>query len=100
MRLLWTLIKVAIALMIALPLAIIALGVTMGILGALFGLAVIMLKFAVIALIGYGAFRLVRGMFGGGGKPAQPTPVAQLSRSDPHYEAAMRELERELGERP
>lgn len=100
MRLLWNLVKVAVVLMIAIPLGIIVLGVTMGILGALFGLAVLALKIAFLALIGWGAFRLVSGMFGGGSKvPHVAAPPASLPPADPYHAAALRELERELGER-
>lgn len=96
MRVIWTLLKVVIALALIIPLSIIALATALGILGALIGVAILSLKIAVLALIGYGAFRLVAHLFGG---PARSTPkrVEPLPPVDPHYEAAMRELDRELG---
>lgn len=99
MRIIWTLVKIIIAAAIIVPLAIIALGLGLGILGALIGLAVLSLKLAVLALIGYGVFKLATKLFGGSKAPAPP-PVQQLPTYDPHYEAAMRELDRELGEVP
>ena len=97
MRILWTLIKVALVLAIGIPLAIIALGISLGILGTLFGLAIMTLKFACIALVGWGAFKLIAHVVGGSGKPA-PVKAMQLPPVDPYYEAARRELDRELGE--
>lgn len=99
MRLIWTLVKIVLAVAIVVPLCIIALGLGLGILGALIGLAVLSLKLAVLALIGYGVFKLATKLFGGSKTPAPP-PVKQLPTYDPHYEAAMRELDRELGEIP
>ena len=99
MRFIWTLVKVALAVAIVVPLAIIALGIGMGILGALFGLAVLVLKFGLLALVGYGVFKLATRLFGGPKNPSPPAPK-ELPTYDPHYEAAMRELDRELGEIP
>jgi membrane protein implicated in regulation of membrane protease activity len=97
MRILWTLLKVVIALMVAIPLAIVALGLTVGIVGALLGLAIVALKLAFFALIAVGVFRLARRMFGS--KPErQPPVVRELAEpTDRYYEAAMRELDVELG---
>ena len=96
MRILWTLLKVALGLMVAVPLAIIALGLTIGVLGAVFALAVIALKLACVGLVAYGAFRLARRMFGSNAKPV--TVVRELAEPrDRYYEAAMRELDVELG---
>lgn len=99
MRLIWTLVKIALAVAIVVPLCIVALGVGMGILGALFGLAVMVLKLALIGALGYAVFRMAARLFGGP-RTAAPRPIAQLPAYDPHYEAAMRELDRELGETP
>ena len=97
MRILWTLIKVAIGLAIAVPLGIIALGLTLGIVGTVIALAFMALKLACIALIAYGVFRVARFFFSG----AKPAPVSQpmsaLPPRDPYYEAAMRELDSEMG---
>jgi hypothetical protein len=99
MRILWTLLKVAIGLMVAIPLAIVALGLTIGVLGAVFALAVIALKLAFVGLIAYGVFRLARRMFAPSIKPV--TGVRELRElgepRDRYYEAAMRELDAELG---
>lgn len=96
MRILWTLLKVTLGLAIAIPLGILALALTAGILGALVGLAVLALKLACLALVGYGAFRLARMLFAPSPKPVAP-PVRDLPRPDPYYEAAMRELDAEIG---
>ena len=96
MRVIWTLFKVVIALALVIPISIIVLATALGILGALIGVAILSLKIAVLALIGYGMFRLVAHLVGG---PARSTPkrTESLPPVDPHYEAAMRELDRELG---
>jgi hypothetical protein len=52
MRILWKLLKVIIGLAIAIPLLVIALVVTLGILGTLFGLAIVALKLALLGLAG------------------------------------------------
>jgi hypothetical protein len=98
MRVIWTILKVVIGLALVIPLSIIVLATALGILGALIGVAILSLKVAVLALIGYGMFRLLARLFGG---PARSTPqrIESLPPVDPHYEAAMRELDRELGTR-
>lgn len=98
MRTLWKLFKIGIALAIAIPLGLIVLATTMGILGALFGLAVLVLKLAIVGLIAYGAFKLARNVFFGppAPKPAAPPAHRELRPADPYYEAAMRELDSEL----
>lgn len=97
MRTVWKLFKIALALAIAIPLGLIVLATTMGILGALFGLAVLVLKLACVGLIAYGAFKLARNLFfGPAPKPAPAPVVPQLPPRDPYYEAAMRELDSEL----
>ena len=95
MKVLWTLFKVVIALALAIPLSILLLATALGILGALVGVAVFALKFAVLALIGYGTLRVIGRLVRGPTK----TPVYELPSTpvDPHYEAAMRELDQELG---
>jgi hypothetical protein len=96
MRMLWTLLKVVIGLAIAVPLGVLALAVTLGVLGALLGLAIVTLKLACVALVGYGAFRLLRRALGRpSGVRTRPTP--ELPAPDPYYRAALRELEAELG---
>ncbi|MEP6990612.1 MAG: hypothetical protein ABJA80_06745 [bacterium] len=94
MRILWTLFKIIIGLAIAIPLAIVALGVV----GVVLALAILALKLAVVGLIGYGLYRVVRHLVA----PSSPArrPVASLPAPDPYYEAAMRELDREMGRAP
>ena len=100
MKVLWTLVKIVLALALLVPLSIIVLATSLGILGALFGLAVFALRLAVIGLVIYGLFRLGVALFGGS-RSERPVPPAALSAPvpprDPHYEAAMRELDQELG---
>ena len=98
MKVLWTLFKIVVALALAIPLSIIVLATALGILGALVGIAFVALKLAVFALVGWGAFQLIARLLGGPAKSEQTTATKQLAPVDPHYEAAMRELDRELGE--
>jgi hypothetical protein len=96
MRILWTLLKIIVGLAIAIPLGILALALTLGVLGTLLGLAVIALKLACVALVGYGAFRVLRRVLGH--SSGSRTPLArELPAPDPYYRAAMRELDAELG---
>jgi hypothetical protein len=99
-RVLWTLIKVVIALAIAIPVSILLLATALGILGTLIGVAILALKIAVIGLVAWGAFRLIGRLVGGSGRRERPVAMKGLPPVDPHYEAAMRELDRELGEIP
>ncbi len=98
MRVLWTFLKVVIALCVAIPLSILVLAMALGILGALVGIAILALKVAVIALIGYGAFRLISRLVGGPARVDQRKQVRDLPPADPYYQAAMRELDRDLGD--
>lgn len=98
MRVLWTFLKVVIALALAIPLCIIVLATALGLLGALVGIAILALKIAVIALVGYGAFRLIARVIGGPAKVDSRKTVKDLPPADPYYQAAMRELDRDLGE--
>ena len=98
MRILWNLFKLALGLAIAIPLGIVALAATVGLLGALVGLAIAALRIACLALIGVGAYRVGKYFFGS----KQPTPVSQprqLASADPYYDAAMREVNAHLGSR-
>src|SRR5687767_7972312 len=99
MKALWTLLKVVIALLVVVPVSIIALATALGILGALVGLAVLALKLAVFGLIGWAAFRLIGHLVCGRSHSRRKSQVAELPLApvDPHYEAAMRELDQELG---
>jgi hypothetical protein len=99
MRLLWTFVKVVLGLALAVPLAIIVLATALGLFGALVGLAFFALRIAIVGLMVYGVFRLVRWLFRHPTPAPQPRLVQDAPRPDPHYEAAMRELDRELGVR-
>ena len=101
MRVLWTLLKVIIA--IAIPVAFLALALTAGLVGTLIALAVIALKLAIVGAIGYGLFRLARAVLAPS-RNVPTAPIRELSAAapsrDPYYEAAVRELDAELGVRP
>ena len=96
MKILWTLFKVALGLVLLIPVSLIMLGLF----GTVLGLAVMLLRLAVLGLLVYGAFKLVARLFRG---PAKGTPVdvkeaPRLSSVDPYYRAAMHELDQELPE--
>ena len=98
MRTLWTLTKIVLALAIGVPLAILCLSMVLGVLGALVGLAMLVLRIAIIGLLGYAAVRLVLRMIRGPEARA-PTARALPEPVAPYREAATRELDRELGVR-
>jgi hypothetical protein len=100
MRILWTAAKLMLALVIVVPISIIVLGLTLGLFGALIGLAFVALRLAVVGLIAWGLFRLAVGLGGGRARGAKSEAIPELPAPDPHYEAAMRELDRELGVTP
>lgn len=97
MRFLWTLLKVVIALALVLPIGIIVLATVLGVFGALLGLAILALRIAVIGLLFWGAFRFVSWLLRGPTPQRPQRETKPLPAVDPHYEAAMRELDRELG---
>ena len=96
MRIVLTVFKVILGLAIAIPVGILVLALTAGVLGTLIGLAMMVLRLAFIGLVGYGLFRLARSLFGS--KPKTP-PLRELPPIDPYYDAAIRELDTELGHR-
>ena len=96
MRILWSLLKVIVGLAIAIPLGIVALALSIGILGGLLGLAILAIKLVCVGFIGYGLFRVARSLLGLSPAPAAQ-PVRQLPLTDPYYDAAMRELDAEMG---
>lgn len=99
MRFLWTLVKLVVTLAIAIPLAIIVLSISLGILGAVVGLAFVALRIAIICLIVYGLFRLAMTLLGGKSAPKPVRPASLPSTpADPYYEAARRELDLEIPE--
>ena len=101
MRVLWTLFKVIIGLAIAIPVAFLALALTAGLIGTVIALALIALKLAIVGAIGYGLYRLARAMFASSPN-VRPAAIPELSTPAPdrYYEAAVRELDAELGVRP
>jgi len=96
MRILWTFAKIVIGLALLIPLGIVVAATAFGILGVLLGLAVLTLRLAVFGLVGYAVFKVVRHFFGPPPAPVHPV-VRELPPVDKHYEAAMRELDMELG---
>ena len=54
-------------------------------------------SFAVVGLIAWGVFRLGSRLFRGSDSRSPTNEVRSLPTVDHHYEAAMRELDRELG---
>lgn len=97
MRLLWTLAKVLLALVLIIPVAMIVLATTLGILGTLFGVVILATRIAIVGLIGWGAFRLFSALMRGPAPRPRETAIPELRPVDRHYEAAMRELDQELG---
>jgi hypothetical protein len=97
MKVLWTLLKIVIGLVLVIPISIIVLATALGILGALVGIAILALKLAVFGLVGWGVFRLMTRLVGGPRAERRNT-ITELPPVDRHYEAAMRDLDRELGE--
>lgn len=96
MKVLWTLLKVMLVLLLVIPVSMFVLGTAFSVLGAIFGLAVLALRVAMAGAIVYGLFRLGSAIFGRRQGPA-PAEVRALPPVDPYYEAAKRELDRELG---
>jgi hypothetical protein len=98
MRLLWTLGKVVLALLLIVPAAMIVLATMLGLLGAVLGLTVFAIRLAFVGVIGWGAFRLFKALFGSSSPSPRVETLPQSPPRDRHYEAAMRELDLELGE--
>jgi hypothetical protein len=97
MRILWTSLKVIVGLAIAIPVGFFVLALAAGLLGVLLGLAIVALKIACIGLAGYALYRIGRHMFAAKPKPGAPVH-RELPATDPYYEAAMRELNSDLGQ--
>ena len=96
MRVLWTLLKIALALALVIPVGIIVLATALGLLGALFGIAVFTLRIAVVGLIVYGLVKLVGALMRAPSTASRPAEIAAAPR-DPYYDAALRELDRDVG---
>lgn len=97
MRILWNFVKFAIVLALVIPVAIIVLATALGLFGALLGLAILALRLAILALVVWGAYRLGKALFGRSGERSRVDESRRLVPVDPYYEAAKRELDRELG---
>ncbi|HEY4302942.1 MAG TPA: hypothetical protein VGM82_00635 [Gemmatimonadaceae bacterium] len=95
MRILWTLLKVIVGLAIAIPVGIIILALTAGVLGTLLAFAIMALRLAIVGFVGYGIYRLAKHLFFS--SPAPAPRIRDLPPVDPYYNAAMRELDAELG---
>lgn len=94
MKVLWTLVKVAAALVLVIPLSLLALGIF----GTVLGLAIMLLRFALIGLIAFGAFKLAARLMRGPAPRVVAKEAPRLAPADPYYQAAMRELDLELPE--
>jgi hypothetical protein len=92
MKVLWTLAKVAIALVLLIPVGFIVLGVF----GTVLGLAFMLLRLALLGLLAYGAFKLLARLLRGRAPRVERKKTPQLGAADPYYEAAMRELDRDI----
>ena len=97
MRLLWTLGKVLLALVLIVPAAMIVLALMLGLLGTVLGLTMLVIRLAFVGVIGWGAFRLLKAAFGSSSPIPRVETLPPVPPRDPHYEAAMRELDEELG---
>ena len=95
MRLLWGLFKVALVLAIGIPICLLAISLTVGIVGTVIGLVIMAVRLAVLGLTGYALYRVFRWAFGPRTRPVRPSAPA-LPTPDPYYTAAMRELDAEL----
>ena len=94
MKVLWTLVKVAVALVLVIPVSLLLLGVV----GTVLGLSIMLLRLALLGLLVYGAFKLVARLLRGPAPRVEPKEIPQLGSRDPYYQAAMRELDVELPE--
>ena len=98
MRTMWNVAKVAIVLAFAIPAAIVVLAMALGLFGALLGLAIFAIRIAILGLIVWGAYRVFKALFRRSGNRTRADESRQLAAvHDRYYEAARRELDRELG---
>jgi hypothetical protein len=87
MKVFWTLAKLVIALVVLIPLSLIVLGT-----------AVLALRLALLAFVAYLGFKLVARLFRGPAAKNEPKQIPRPESVDRHYEEALRELDRDLGE--
>ncbi len=96
MKLLWTLAKVVIVLALAIPVSLIVLTTALGIFGVLVGLVAIAVRLAVVAGIAYVAYRVIKALVSGPADVSRPMQI-DAPRVDPYYEAAVKEVDRDIG---
>jgi hypothetical protein len=96
MKLLWNIAKVLIVLALAIPVSLLVLTTALGVLGALVGLAAIAIRLAVVGAIAWVAWRVIKAVVRGPDAPVAPRVISS-PRVDPYYEAAMREVDRDVG---
>ena len=94
MKVLWTLLKVAAALVLVIPVSLLLLGVV----GTVLGLAIMLLRVALIGLLAFGAFKLIARLVRGPSRRVEAKETPRLGSVDPYYQAAMRELDLDLPE--
>jgi hypothetical protein len=94
MKLILAIVKVVVGIVLLVPLSLIMLALF----GTVLGLAIGLLRLAVVGLLAYGAFKLVTRLVGRTDKPTELRITPSLNAADTYYEAAMRELDRELHE--
>ena len=92
MKVLWTLLKVAAALVLVIPVSLLMLGV----IGTVLGLTILLLRVTLIGLLAFGAFKLLARLMRGPATRIEPREAPRLAPADPYYQAAMRELDRDL----
>ena len=91
MNVLWKVVKVVLALVLVVPLSLMALGLF----GTILGLSIALLRLALLGLLAYGAFRLAARLIRGP-KHIEPAKAPSLNAADPLYDAAMKEIDRDL----
>jgi Na+-transporting methylmalonyl-CoA/oxaloacetate decarboxylase gamma subunit len=94
MKVLWTIVKVALAMVLIIPVSLLLLGVV----GTVLGLAVMLLRLAILGLLIYFAFKLVGRLFRGPAPRVEQKEIPSLASGDRYYQAALRELDREIPE--
>jgi hypothetical protein len=92
MKVLWTLFKVALALLVMIPVGMIVLGIA----GAIFGMAFLALRLAVLGVLAFGAFKLVARLMHGPAPRVEVRDAPRLASVDPYYQSALRELDKDL----
>jgi hypothetical protein len=96
MKMLWAFAKVLLVLALAIPVSFIVLTTALGIFGVLVGLVAIAVRLAIVGGIAYVAYRVIKALVGGPSTPARPREIA-MPRVDPYYEAAVKEVDRDIG---